>query len=60
LYDMDQETTMLFHVGFIACTSWDLFIAIEMEEGSGHYVDPTNGVRDVLATLRSTQHYSKT
>jgi hypothetical protein len=23
LYDMDQEVTMLFHVGFIACTSGD-------------------------------------
>jgi len=44
LYDMDQEATMLFHVGFIACTFGDLFIATEMEEGSGHSVDPTNGV----------------
>jgi len=33
-----------FHVGFIACTSRDLFIAIEMEEGGGHFVDPINGV----------------
>jgi len=41
---MDQEATMLFHVGFIACTSRDLFTATEMEEGSGHSVDPTNGV----------------
>ncbi len=43
LYDMDQEATMLFHMGFIACTSRDLFTATEME-GSGHSVDPTNGV----------------
>ncbi len=45
---------MLFHVGFIACTLRNLFTAIEMEEGDGHFVDPTNGVQDVLATLRST------
>jgi hypothetical protein len=51
---MDQETTMLFHVRFIACTFGNLVITIEMEEQSGHYVDPTNGVREVLATLRST------
>jgi hypothetical protein len=51
LYDMDQNASMLFHVGFIACTYGDLFTATEMEEGGGHFVDPTNGVRDVLATL---------
>jgi hypothetical protein len=45
---------MLFHVGFIACTLRNLFTAIEMEEGDGHFVDPTDGVQDVLATLRST------
>jgi hypothetical protein len=45
---------MLFHVGFIACTPRNLFIATKMEEGGGHFVDPTNGVGDVLATLRST------
>jgi len=41
---MDQEATMLFQMGFIACTSGDLFTTTEMEEGSGHFVDPTNGV----------------
>jgi hypothetical protein len=51
LYAMDQEARMFFHVGFIACTSRDLFTTIEMEEGCGHHVDPTNGVRDVLTTL---------
>jgi hypothetical protein len=51
LYDMNQKATMLFHVGFIACTFGDLFIATEMEEGNGHSMDPTNGVQDVLATL---------
>jgi hypothetical protein len=30
-----------------------------MEEGGGHFVDPTIGVWNVLATLWSTQHYSK-
>ncbi len=43
-YDMDQDATMHFHVGFIACNSRDLFTTIEMEEGGGHYVDPSNGV----------------
>jgi len=43
-YDMDQEATMFFHAWFIACISGDLFIAIEMEEGGGHFVDPTIGV----------------
>ncbi len=51
---MDQKATMHFHVGFVACTSRDLFTTIKIEEGGGHYVDPTNGVRDVLTTLRST------
>jgi hypothetical protein len=50
-YDMDQEATMLFHVRFIACTFRDLFTTIEMEEGGGHYVDPTNSFQDVLAIL---------
>jgi len=55
LYDMDQEATMLFHAGFIICTSRDLFIATKMEEGGGHYVDPTISVQlDVLTTLQST------
>jgi hypothetical protein len=54
LYDMDQEATMLFHVRFIVCIYGDLFIAIEMEEGGGHFVDPTNSVQDVLITLQST------
>ncbi len=54
LYDMDQEATMLFHVGFIVCTSRDLFTTIEMEEGGGDFVDPINGVQDVLTTLWST------
>ncbi len=53
-YDMDQEATMLFHARFIACTFGDLFIATKMEAGGGHFVDPTNGVWDVLATLQST------
>jgi hypothetical protein len=35
LYDMDQEATMHFHVGFIACISRDLFTAIEMEDKVG-------------------------
>lgn len=26
-----------------------------MEEGGGHFVDPTTSVRNVLATLRSTR-----
>jgi arabinogalactan endo-1,4-beta-galactosidase len=54
LYDMDQKATMLFHTRFIACTFGDLFTIIEMEEGGGHYVDPTNSVQDVLAILLST------
>jgi hypothetical protein len=54
LYDMNQEATMFFHVRFIACTFGDLFIATKMEEGNGHSMDPTNGVRNVLATLQST------
>jgi hypothetical protein len=54
LYDMNQEATLLFHVGFIVCTSRDLFTTIEMEERGGDFVDPTNGVQDVLTTLRST------
>jgi hypothetical protein len=33
-----------FHVGLIACTSGDLFTTTKMEEGSGHFVDLTNGV----------------
>ncbi len=44
LYDMDQEATMFFHARFIACISRDFFIAIEMEEGGGHFMDPTIGV----------------
>jgi hypothetical protein len=44
LYDMNQEATMFFHVGFIACISRDLFTATKMEEGGGHFVDPTIGV----------------
>ncbi len=48
---MDQEATMLFHARFIAYTFGDLFTTIEMEEGGGHYVDPTNSVQDVLTTL---------
>jgi hypothetical protein len=51
---MDQEATMFFHVRFIVCIYGDLFIAIEMEEGGGHFVDPTNSVQDVLITLQST------
>jgi hypothetical protein len=51
LYDMDQEATMLFHGGFIACISRDLFTTTKMEEGGGHFVDPTIGVQNVLATL---------
>jgi hypothetical protein len=43
-YDMDQKATMFFHAWFIAYISEDLFIAIEMEEGGGHFVDPTIGV----------------
>jgi hypothetical protein len=54
LYDMDQEATMLFHVGFIVYTSRYLFTTIEMEEGGGDSMDPTNGVQDVLTMLRST------
>jgi hypothetical protein len=54
LYYMDQKATMLFHAGFIVCTSKDLFTTIKMEEGGGHYVDPTIGVQDVLTTLQST------
>jgi hypothetical protein len=54
LYDMDQEATMFFHVGFITYISRDLFIAIEMEKGGGHFVDPTIGVRVVLTKLQST------
>jgi hypothetical protein len=57
---MDQKATMLFHVGFIVCTFRDLFTATKMEEGGGHFVDPTIGVQDVLTTLQSTQHCSKT
>jgi hypothetical protein len=54
LYDMDQEATMFFHARFIVCIYGDLFIAIEMEDRGGHFVDPTNGVQDVLITLQST------
>jgi hypothetical protein len=43
-YDMDQEAIMFFRARFIACTFGDLFIIIEMEEGGGHYVDPTTSV----------------
>jgi hypothetical protein len=55
LYNMDKEATMLFHAGFIACIFGDLFTATKMEEGGGHFVDPTTSVRNVLATLQSTQ-----
>jgi hypothetical protein len=48
---MDQKAIMFFYVGLIACTYGDLFTATKMEEGVGHFVDPTNGVQDVLATL---------
>jgi hypothetical protein len=51
LCDMDQKAIMFFYVGLIACTYGDLFTATKMEEGVGHFVDPTNGVQDVLATL---------
>jgi hypothetical protein len=51
---MDQKGTMLFHVRFIVCIYGDLFIAIEMEEGGEHFVDPTNSVQDLLITLQST------
>ncbi len=39
---------MFFHARFIACIFENLFIAIEMEEGGGHFVDPTTGVQDVF------------
>jgi hypothetical protein len=48
---MDQEASMLVHVGFIDFIFGDLFTTTEMEEGGGHSMDPTNGVQDVLATL---------
>jgi hypothetical protein len=44
LYDMDQEATMFFHVKFIVYIYGDLVIAIKMEEGGGHFVDPTINV----------------
>jgi hypothetical protein len=48
---MFQEVIMFFHARFIVCTSRDLFIATKMEEGGGHFVDPTISVQDVLTTL---------
>jgi len=51
LCDMFQEVIMFFHARFIVCTSRDLFIATKMEEGGGHFVDPTISVQDVLTTL---------
>jgi hypothetical protein len=39
LYDMDEEATMLFQCGLVACNAQEFFNSHEKEEGNGQSMD---------------------
>jgi hypothetical protein len=52
--EMEEEASMMFHCALAASSSFNLFHGNEWEEGGFQSVNPHEGVRDVLATMRST------
>jgi len=49
--DMDRQKQCAFAVVIIAANSVDMFNADELEEGIGHLVDSSVGVRDVFIIM---------
>ena len=51
---MEDEASMMLHCARAASSSFNLFHGNEWKEGGFQSVNPNEGVRDVLATMRST------
>ena len=56
---MDDEISMMLHYALAASSSFNLFHGNEWEERKFQSVNPHEGVRDVLATMRSTPSFFK-
>ena len=52
--EMKDEASMMFYCALAASSSFNLFYGSEWEEGGFQSVNPHEGVRDVLTTMRST------